>query len=461
MKNRNTQILPLALALAASFSAFGQATNASFVDAGPMIPAGGARVGHTATLLPNGKVLVAGGSSTGYSSNTLASATCYDPASYAWDPHVITGSSAWTLTGSMNAARSGHTATLLPNGKVLVVGGSGTNGPLVSAEIYDPATGTWTTTGSLQAARSGHTATLLLSGRVLVIGGIGANFLYGNPLTLSSAELYDPATGKWTSTGSLNTDRTDHTATLLPGGKVLVTGGIETATIYYKEAYWALASAELYDPASGTWTATGSMNTTRYLHRATLLPSGKVLVTGGQSGGFYFPPSYNSSTELYDPATGVWTNTGAMNAAHVQHTATLLPNGKLLVAGGWGYQYSSQIYTNAEIYDPTTATWAISASLNRPREAHTATLLPNGEVLLVGGYGSSGALYDAELYEPVIGAWITTGTLTNQSDYHTATLLPSGKVLVTGGFYYKSVYWTDAELYDPPSGTWTPTGAPG
>ena len=173
----------------------------------------------------------------------------------------------WTATGSMGTARTGHTATLLQSGKVLVAGGSDGSVYLSSAELYDPATGTWTSTGSLADARGNHTATLLPSGKVLVAGGLGSGFTY-----LSSTELYDPASGMWTATGSLGTARWGHTATLLPSGKVLVAGGFNAGS---------LSSAELYDPASGTWTATGSMSTPRYGHTATLLPSGKVLVAGG------------------------------------------------------------------------------------------------------------------------------------------------------------------------------------
>ena len=174
----------------------------------------------------------------------------------------------WVPTGSFVMARSRHTATLLPNGKVLVAGGN--NGPALSgAELYDPATGTWTATGSMGTARSRHTATLLPNGKVLVAGGF--NELDG---FLSSAELYDPASGTWTATGNLGTGRGFHTATLLPNGKVLVAGGNNGAV---------LSSAELYDPASGTWTATGSLGTARDLHTATLLPKGKVLVAGGSN----------------------------------------------------------------------------------------------------------------------------------------------------------------------------------
>jgi hypothetical protein len=224
-----------------------------------------ARIGHTATLLPNGKVLVAGGDSTGNS------AELYDP-----------GTGIWSSTGNFNTLRGGHTATLLPNGKVLVVGspGYGVN----SAELYDPATETWSITGNLNTGRwYAHTATLLSNGKVLVAAGS-----IGGDDVLESAELYDPVTGTWTDTGDLDIDRGVHTATLVPSGKVLVAGGFD----YF---YSSLDSAELYDPATGSWSVSGSLNTSRSGHTATLLANGKVLVAAGDSGG-----SPTTSAELFD-----------------------------------------------------------------------------------------------------------------------------------------------------------------
>jgi hypothetical protein len=322
--------------------------------------------------LTNGLVLVAGGD--GGNSGILSSAELYDPAS------------GWTGTGSMTNARYFHTATLLPNGRVLVAGGVGTNGPLSSAELYDPASG-WAGTGSMTNARTYHTATLLPNGLVLVAGG------FGNGSVLSSAELYNPASGTWTNTGSLNYARTEHTATLLPNGLVLVAGGNNASGV-------VLSSAELYDPTSGMWMNTGSLNIARWFHTATLLPDGQVLVAGGENASGFL-----SSAELYDPASGQWTvTTNSMHTARYIHTATLLPNGKVLVAGG---DNANGILSSAELFDPATGQWWTSPSslnsLNNARASHTATLLPNGHVLGAGGWGNSGVLPSAELFDVGLG----------------------------------------------------------
>lgn len=224
---------------------------------------------------------------------------------------------AFAATQSMNAVRSGHTATLLLGGKVLVAGGSGSSGVVSSAELYDPATGTWTATGFMSTPRTNYTATLLPGGKVLVAGGVSST---GD---LASAELYDPTTGTWTSTSPMSTSRVNHTAMLLPGGKVLVAGGFGSAG--------ELAIAELYDPTTGTWTATASMSTSRSVHTGTLLLGGKVLVAGGVG-----PSGYLDSAELYDPASGEWSSAGSMGTSRTGHTATLLPGGRVVLVGGDG-----------------------------------------------------------------------------------------------------------------------------
>jgi len=339
---------------------------------------------HTATLLDNGKVLVAGG----YNNGLLASAELYDPA---------TG--IWSNTGSMNFARNIHTATLLENGKVLVAGGYG--GGDNSAELYDPNTGTWNSTGNLNHNHSFHTSTLLGNGKVLVAGGS-----YG----VATAELYDPVTGNWSNTGSMNTGRQYHTATLLNNGQVLVAGG------FNYESYW-LASAELYDPVTGTWITTGSMNDARYYHTATLLDNGKVLVAGGEGDG---GPSLSSS-ELYDPATGTWSLTGSMNSDPYNHTATLLNNGKVLVVGG---SNDSSYFASTEFFNPVMGTWNTSGNMNNNRDSHTSTLLNDGKLLIAGGYNNiyPNSISNAELGTLIPGNTFT-GTLTLPSEWLKSTTI--------------------------------------
>jgi N-acetylneuraminic acid mutarotase len=345
----------------------------------------------------------------------------------------------WTNTGSLNIACANHTATLLLNGMVLVAGGTGTNGYATnSAELYDPTSGTWANTGSLKIARYWHTAALLPNGNVLVAGGYGPN---GSPT--NSAELYDPASGTWTATGSMSTNRYGHTATLLPNGKVLVAGGRISTPVFP-------STCELYDPANGTWTNTGSLNIARYRHTATSLTNGMVLVAGGYNPN---PPGngYVTRSERYDPASGTWTIgsfTGTMRAPCQQHTATLLPNGNVLVAGG---SNGGIPFTTAELYNPASDLWTNTGSLNIGRYLHTATLLPNGKVLVAGGIPSSFPVYgtnSAEVYDPASGTWATTALLNTGRYSHTATLLTNGMVLVAGGTTNGGTLVTaSAELY--------------
>jgi hypothetical protein len=373
---------------------------------------------QSATLLPSGKILVTGGV------DTLAQRTAqvYDP-----------GDGNWVTTGALHTGRSSHSATILPDGKVLVTGGGGSNNAFyTSSELFDATTGAWTLTGSLTNSRTDYTATLLSNGQVLVAGG------FGNSARFAGAELYDPLSGQWTPTGSLNAGRWSHTATWLPSGKVLVTGGSS-------DGVSALTSAELYDSATGTWSFTGPLTTNRQCHTATLLPSGKVLVAAGYNnvGGFHAL----ATCELYDPGSGQWTTTGALTNAHGDHhTATLLPNGKVLLAGG--YNSSNGYLASAELYDPVTGTWASTGALHIGRNRHTATLLPNGKVLVAGGTGFAGVLASVEVYDPLTGNWTQLDPMTTNRYVHTATLLANGNVLITGGTSDGVNPLAAAELYD-------------
>ena len=313
----------------------------------------------------------------------------------------------------------------------------------------------WSITGDLQVARCGGTATLLTSGKVLVVGGSNGGDCTGDTVaTLGTAELYDPVTGSWTVTGSLKQPRTNHTATLLPSGLVLVVGGQVASPGHFQ----TISTAELYDPVSGSWSSTGTPTAQRVYHTATLLQNGKVLVAGGCCAASGAP----ASAELYDPSTGTWSGTGNLVAGRFWHTATLLRNGKVLVAGGLLYAPATmgQIKGSAELYDSVTGAWSATGELNNDRAQHTATLLPDGRVLVASGespyddYG--GTPGTAEIYDPITARWSDTGNLGAIRNGHTATLLPGGKVLVVGGVYFSTS--NRAELYDSASGSWTPSG---
>jgi hypothetical protein len=327
-----------------------------------------ARTGETATLLADGRVLIAGGgAANGHDTPSLATAELYDPKTGKFSP-----------TGSMSRAHNVGTATLLQDGRVLVVGGGFRTGDdEKSADLYDPKTGKFSATGPESTDRWGHTATLLGDGRVLIAGGMG----YG--VALTSAELYDPNTGKFTPTGSMITARWRATATLLADGRVLFTGGSSDSG----PGSAAFATAELYDPSTGKFTSTGSMSDARDYHTATLLTDGRVLVAGGS-------PSSGptlASAELYDPATGRFASAGSMRTVRGGHTATLLADGRVLLEGSG----------SAELYDPLAGVFRPTGSPLIERTHATATLLQDGRVLVEGGWDSSNTvLASAELYQP-------------------------------------------------------------
>ncbi|KFE65314.1 Kelch repeat-containing protein [Hyalangium minutum] len=324
-------------------------------------------------------------------------------------PGLPTCTPGWATTGALAAARSGSTATLLPSGKVLITGGYN-GGALATAELYDPGSGTWSTLSPMISPRGSHTATLLPNGKVLVAGG-------NNGDAIAAAEVYDPASNTWSATAPMLSRRDGPSATLLANGKVLVAGGWIRSP---------LASAEVYDPASGTWSAVGSMSSPHWAHKATLLPNGKVLVTGGSLSGNM--NASDAAADVYDPATGTWSATASMTSPRIGHTATLLTNGKVLVTGGYGGTY----FATAEVYDPAAGTWSATASMASPHVWHTATLLTNSKVLIAGGS-------TAEVYDPATGTWSAAGSLASARESHTATLLTNGKVLVSGGATHGSL----------------------
>ena len=242
----------------------------------------------------------------------------------------------------------------------------------------------------LLARRSAGLFTYRLSGvnRVLVAGGgaDGSRF--------SSAELYDPATGTWNPTDSMSDARSGHTASPLRNGQVLVAGGDGASAL--------LSSAERYDPVTRTWSPTGGMSDARTEHTATLLSDGRVLVIAGRID----PIIPWNRTELYSPVTGTWSPAADINVARIWfHTSTLLSSGHVLLAGGIGGDPSDHL-SGAELYDPVTGAWSLTASMSTSRSGHTATLLPDGRVLVAGGENNTGELSSAELYEPVVRVYL-------------------------------------------------------
>ena len=352
-------------------------------------------------------------------------------------PVTLTVTPGFIPIGSLLGSLEVGTATTLNDGTVLIVG-TNTTAP---AQLYNPATATFTSTGALHTARSIFTATLLNNGKVLIAGG----FASGNSADpLGSAELYDPASGTFTPTGSMFTARWGHTATLLLSGKVLIASGFFTPT------------AELYDPVTGTFSTTGSMNTSRGSGSAALLNNGKVLCAAGLG-----LNGYLSSAELYDPLTGSFSFTGSLSTARDLFSATLLNNGMVLIAAGLDNQLAppaGPVLSTAELYNPVTGTFSQTGSLSTPRFHHSATLLNNGTVMIAGGdnTGGAGATAAAEIYDPSSGTFMATGNLTAARESQTATLLNNGSVLVAGGLGTTEGNVSSAELYLP--ATFTPAG---
>lgn len=316
---------------------------------------------------------------------------------------------------SMTTARAAHTATLLKNGSVLICGGFAGN-TLSSAEIYDPGVKEFTTAGRLATPRAGHSATLLPDGKVLLAGGYNGTYL-------ASTELYDPKAKAFLPGPALNIPRSGHTATLLPNGKILFAGGVGTGWSF-------LASSELYDIHAGKFSLTGPMTSERESHTATLLQNGTVLITGGHKGRRKEITIY-SSAEIYEPATGKFSATGSLTIPRHKHDAVLLANGKVLINGGSDERDAEGAYSSAELYDPHTAAFRPLRHMHYARYKHngTSVLLKDNNVLMAGGTNR------AELYEVASGKYyIIPGGMETKRLFACATRLSNGQVLITGGY---------------------------
>jgi len=349
-----------------------------------------------AVRLAGGRLLVAGGADGG--GDPVASVALFDPVS-----------NLWSAGPALAAARRLHTTTRLADGRVLVSGGlTAPTGPtpsvtsaaaplLSSAEVYDPLANAWSATPTgLHTPRFAHSATLLPDGSVLVAGGTGRRSAGGSDRALSSTELFDPATGTWTAGALMTEPRSGHQAVLLPDGRVLVVGGV----VLTGGRPVALAYCELFDPATGGWTPTGELGTGRVGHQATLLPDDTVLVTGGdaagrQPGGTFRPGSLDTA-ERYDPDTGSWTPAARMPGPRTRHRSVALRSGRVLVTGGTGGPAFAAGYRNVAVYDPATDAWTGTGALALGplalgRWAHATAELDDGRVVAAGGIARAGA----------------------------------------------------------------------
>ena len=370
---RSSSRLALVLVLLACLSHADVSAQSPGFSAGPGL--GDRRASHTATVLTDGRVLIAGGLS---GSMALASALLIDPVS-----------GAVRATGSLQHARGRHTATLLKDGRVLIAGGFAVSGttttPMASAELYDPASGQFTTVGDMTSARSYHAAALLPDGRVLICGGAGVVRETGVTPILNTAEVFDPATRGFTVAGNMMVTRSGHTATTLDTGQVLVI---------------SIGTAELYDPTTNRFTKTGHPIQARASHTSTLLRDGQVLLAGGIAANVSL-----AVAERYDPRTGSFQATGSLATPRHTHTAALMPDGRVLVAGGYvmtksppgdARPFTTAPTGTAEIYDPAVGTFSGTASLAEARGAHAAVATANG-VWITGGAGTI-ALSSSEVF---------------------------------------------------------------
>jgi hypothetical protein len=336
---------------------------------------------------------------------------------------VVVRKSAFTDAGNMTMVRFDHTATLLPSGDVLLVGGgtftNGNYAETTSAELFDHASRTFRLTGEMKTARRWHTATLLPNGKVLVAGGgVDGGWDY---YPMDSAELYDPTTGQFAAIGNMQVARLWHTATLLANGKVLIAGGYRPDQLF--------ATAELYDPATKTFAPTGSMSQERAQHTATLLRDGRVLVIGG----CWRCSEEQRSAEIYDPLTGRFADAGSF--WRIEHTATLLDDGRVFTAGGYSYDDITQYmyHNDAQFFSVESGESNLAAKMSDYRFGHTATKLLDGQVLIIGGWNQKSPLDTADLFDVTTESFLQTEAMAKPREGHTATLLLDGRVLVTGG----------------------------
>ena len=362
----------------------------------------------------------------------VATGNAYESTSYytrsAALPNVSSPGSV-SLASPMLEPRSGHTATLLQDGRVLIAGGMRRNQDFYSsAELYDPATRKFHATGAMAVARVGHAAVLLRSGKVLVVGG-----WVGRGCT-DSAELYDPATGKFTTLSKMTGKRGRPSATVLGSGDVLITGGAD------HDAPGGIASAEIFLAASSKFEPVSPMHYARIAQTATMLNDGRVLIVGGRG------DTVTASAELYDPPTKRFIVTGSMLGARYKHSAGLLPDGRVLIAGGSNDRDWQGKMDSAEIYDSRAGRFSATSPLNdsRFKLPEEAAQLASGQILIAGGSK------DVEVYDPATGKFlIAAGQMNDARHFMTETKLKDGSVLLAGGYPDNDQGTTETWIYRP------------
>jgi N-acetylneuraminic acid mutarotase len=330
-----------------------------------------ARSYPAAVLLRDGRVLVIGGFGPNF--GRLRDAEVYDPLA-----------NRWSDAGDFGSRRLVLATALLPDGRVFLAGDPNTR----AVELYDPVRNTWTSAGNMPMQQDTNATVTLRDGRVVFLGGCGGD------CPMATVQAYVPSTSTWSRLASMSAPRSEASATVLADGRVLLMAGRSEADGS------PLASAEVYDPATNAWTAVAPMATPRMDAFAILLPTRKVLVIGGRAGSTPLQPL--ATAELYDPASNSWSLAGKMSVARTGHTATLLPGGQVLVTGGFAPS-GGKTLASAEIYDPLSNAWSPVASMTVGRAGHVAALLQSGSVLVVGGTiaasGSSSILASSEVFD--------------------------------------------------------------
>ncbi|MGC8635074.1 MAG: kelch repeat-containing protein [Candidatus Limnocylindrales bacterium] len=335
-------------------------------------------------------------------------------------------STTWQPTAPLAQARWGQGSATLADGRVLVVGGTLTTtsiGALASVELYDPASGSWQSLAPMDEARAYPLVVPLEDGRILVAGGAR------DKAPLASTEIFDPGTDSWSFGPSMTMRRSVFAGVRLADGRVLVVGGGTTTS-----SGPATRSAEIFDPAADRWTATAPMYAARAYPTATLLPDGRVLVVGGATT-YAENGTVLGTAELFDPSRGTWSETGPLVVPVYGHSANLLPNGDVLVTGGWSSTAASApAIATAQLYDPRSNSWTATAPMQVARADARAVVLPDGRVLVVGGLSADyTALGSVELYDPATASWTTLPSTVVAEWWGTLALLPSGNVLLAGG----------------------------